>query len=499
MKKFISLTLSVLFVAVMFQAISLSVNLPSASAANNDPLLANGTVVLQPINPDAGGSGGTGCARGCSSGGSRGPQTINTGITFCWGTVQIPLVTVGYPMSATTCQKQILGDRSASLGTISLPYNATCAPMNGKSAWSIVWTENLVNKTFSYYCTYPEDPNPNTYIDTAWFYSTYDALFYQSENKAVISNGGAMASVPNNPQMYKRDGGALNGYMPADWGQFDAYRGQGLYGGATFALNTPENGGYGYYRMDLNARGSWCSKVGYQTWTGNHSADRIVCGGERAAGSARYYYSNSCSGYVNYGGNWASMPDNMNFAIGACEDFRCIVDGTLTINGTDTPLQVMRNGEGIAVKSPTIHIEHGSTSRAIGGGEFDIDGAYKVMPGSSPFNGRNPNDSNIGKQYFDMSTMDKHDINFLTNDTGPDSAWRPQGEVDTLVNFNWASSKNKSWNMKKTWRVNNAEFLVPVANSSDGSTSMQWQKEVKYCGEAISPAVTVVRSVNEAG
>lgn len=374
------------------------------------------------------------------------------------------------------------------------PIEGTC-PLGpgGTSAVSVTvkyFLQTKVGKVaLEVWCTYPPGPpNPNTVKRTVRCYIDYDAYLYQAQTKAAIASGGTRpggASNPN-PQLNLDAPGpapvqGLNNSLNMDaCGPFT--------GGATFNLNTPENGGYGYYRLDLNPRYRNCSLIGYPAWTNNTSRDRIECGGLISAGTFSNYAVSACNyNYIKYS-SYAAVPNNVNFAISACEDFRCVVDGNTTILGHTDAISVMRNGEDLPVEYATIHIEHGPTARPEGGAAgYDISATTNVADGSSPYN--KSTNVNGAKQYFQLKDTTGKRQNF--------GAWEPQGQTSDLLAFNWASDRNQTWRLERTWRVNNAEFYVPIPNNTGGGFTMGWQNEVIYCGLSTSNPVTVVRSVNE--
>lgn len=375
-------------------------------------------------------------------------------------------------------------------------------------------------------CVYPVKPVPQPLYSVVC-YLYYDSQFYQDANKSAILSGGSLVGEKygikagqvadiNNPNNYGVTIGNHLGCQTEYFSQPEKY-----------TLAYPEDGGYGYYRLHANVFATRCYVEGYPLWTDNHSKDVITsCTQPFLYQQYNTYNIYSCRvGYIQTGrGNagWAALPDNENFAVSACENFQCDAVGSLTIGGTSSPLQVMRNGENLPVIYPTIRVETGGSSKskpADGATTWEevTDAASGVLDGSSPFN--TATNVNSSKQYFALRDSENKAATFLNARSGdtvtaqnsnPQTAWQPQiinGIANSnyskgSVNFNWASAKDtktgvsKSWNMFRSFRVH-GEFLVPVTDTSGGGTSEQWQHEIKYCGNIISNSVTVVRSVNE--
>lgn len=373
-------------------------------------------------------------------------------------------------------------------------------------------------------CKYPYKPvvQPLYYVTC---FVSYDSSFYQAQTKDAIRNGGSLLETRrgmragsvadiNNPNNY---GVTVANHLNCNSDSFQTSE--------VYATKSPEEGGYGYYRLSADVQAVRCYVEGYPLWTQNHDKDRITgCTQPFLYNTYNAYAVYSCNGFISTGqGNnaWAALPDNENFAVSACEVFQCDISGTVQIGGTSNALQVMRNGENLPVTYPTVTIDTGgsATSRPANSAtswEEVTEAASGVLDGSSPFKGTNANDS---KQYFGLRGANPDNkLSFLTarngdavnsNNSNPSSAWQPRlinGVANDnyskgFVNFNWASAKDtngvaRSWNMFRSFRVH-GEFYVPIASGSDGATTMGWQKETKYCGNVISNPVTVVRSVNE--
>lgn len=366
----------------------------------------------------------------------------------------------------------------------------------------------------SYTCQYPVKVSPNTQLYSVICFTSYDSFLYQAQSKAAIQSGGSerarrlglkagTVADLNNPNNY---GVNMGNHLQCLNDVFDTFE--------QYPLDSPENGGYGYYRLQINLKAVTCNVTGYPRWTGNTSADKISCGGQAPYNNYKYYAAYSCNGFAQY--TYANLPANIDFSISACVAFNCDITGTVTISGTNGDLQVMRNGENLKVTYPNISVTADpATARwEAGTGWTDVTyGATGVVGGSSPYRGTQGTSAvNDSKQYFGLRSESNRSVSFLQATSGPvnsssnnpSSAWQVQTvngvpNIDFLngnVNYNWASAKGKTWQMFRTFRVN-GEFWVPVADDTTGNTTMQWQKEAKYCGNEKSGKITVVRSVNE--
>lgn len=430
-----------------------------------------------------------------------------------------------FPISPPSYSKQTVDNYYAAMDGISAEW----------SGMQILYLQSLTpTSVFSNIkCIYPVKPEVQAlYTVTCFLY--YDSFLYKDDSKTGIRSGGALVGTRkglkagqvadiNNPNNY---GVTVENHLNCDNDYF--------YTTEQYNLIPPEEGGYGYYRLDVKAYVTECSVEGYPSWTGNHSMDKITdCTPPKYYATYNAYAVYSCKGFAKIGDGltgWRNLPDNENFSLSACVDFRCDITGSLQIGGTTNPLQVMRNGENIPVTYPNISIAtseggtppaEGATVRPENGAtswEAVTGAASGVISGSSPFRGTNDEVNNI-KQYFGLRTANGDTkVTFLTarngdlvnkNNSNPSTAWQPQlsngvpneNFLKGFTNFNWASSKGadgipKAWNMFRSFRIH-GEFYVPVADTTSGASTMQWQKETKYCGNVISNPITVVRSVNE--
>lgn len=369
-------------------------------------------------------------------------------------------------------------------------------------------------------CVYPFKPKVQPlYSVVCLLY--YDSSFYQSLSKDAIRSGGSMVG--------KRDGLRAGQTADINLGRSNNYgvnasnhlncNNDRLTTTETYDVATPEAGGYGYYRLSAQVYATRCAVEGYPSWTQDRSKDRVTgCTDPFLYNTYNSYATYSCQGFIRTGqgaGAWAALPNNVNFAVSACEPFVCTVTGTTKIGNSDAPIQVMRNGENIPVSYPTVSIDTAGSPYARpdnGAPNWDsvTSAASGVTAGSSPFYG---NLTNSSKQYFNLRNAEDKSTTFLNarsgdsvnaNNSNPASAWQPKlsngvpnpNFSSGFVRFSWASDTNKSWNIFRTFRVS-GEFYVPIVNGSGGNTSMGWQSEDKYCGNVISNPVTVVRAVNE--
>lgn len=387
-------------------------------------------------------------------------------------------------------------------------------------SWYKVFFEATAPEVFAenVQCRYPYKPEVGPlYYVTCLLY--YDSSFYQAQNKDAIRYGGSLLDSRNGIKA-----GSVADINKGRSNNFGVNAGNHLQCSKDsfvtqeeYSLKSPETGGYGYYRLSAQVYATNCFLSGYPAWTHDRSKDVITgCTDPFQWKTFHSYAVYSCSGFNATGqgsGAWAALPNGVNFAVSACETFGCTVSGSLQIGDTSSPIQVMRNGENINVTYPSITVQASGNSRPANGAatwEAVTEAASGVVDGSSPFYGSTTNNS---KQYFNLRTADDKSVNFLNarsgdavnaNNSNPSSAWQSMllsGVANPnyskgFVRYNWASNNGQNWKMFRSFRVH-GEFYVPIASSSDGSTSMGWQKEIKYCGNVISNPVTVVRSINE--
>jgi hypothetical protein len=369
-------------------------------------------------------------------------------------------------------------------------------------------------------CVYPFKPKVQPlYTVTCLLY--YDSTFYQSLSKDAIRSGGSLVGTRNGlraGQTADINQGRGNNYGVNASNHLNCNN-DTLRTTETYDVDNPEDGGYGYYRLSAQVHATRCAVEGYPSWTQDKSKDRVTgCTDPFLYNTYNSYATYSCEGFIRTGqgsGAWAALPNNVNFAVSACEPFVCTITGTTRIGNSDLPIQVMRNGENIPVTYPTVSIDTAGSpfARPDNGApnwESVTSAASGVTAGSSPFYG---NSTNSSKQYFNLRNAEDRSTTFLSarsgdsvnaNNSNPASAWQPllingaqnPNYSNGFIRFNWASDTGKTWNMFRTFRVA-GEFYVPIVNGSGGGTSMGWQSEDKYCGNVVSNSVTVVRSVNE--
>lgn len=371
-------------------------------------------------------------------------------------------------------------------------------------------------------CVYPYKPEVKDLYSVTCFVS-YDTYFYQSQSKAgIVPPGGQLLDMHRDlpaGSVAKISTGKSNNWG-VTMGNHMNCNNDSLNGYDSYNVKSPEEGGYGYYRVSADVFAVKCFIEGYPRWTQNNSKDKIRgCTDVFKYNTFHSYAVYSCSGFLATGqgsGAWGALPNNVNFAVSACETFGCTITGSLQIGDTSSALQVMRNGENIRVRYPSVSIQASGNSRPLGASSWEevIEAASGVQENSSPFYGNSTNNS---KQYFSLRTADDKSANFLnarsagavtSANSNPSSAWQsmlingaPNPNFSNgYVRFTWASDSNKNWKMFRAFRIK-AEFFVPISNTTDGSTYMGWQEETKYCGEVsvnqLSNPITVVRSINE--
>ena len=154
-------------------------------------------------------------------------------------------------------------------------------------------------------------------------------------------------------------------------------------------------------------------------------------------------------------------------------------------------MEVMRNGDNIPVKYPSVEVVGAGARNANGTNTpvSDNNMQYKnnVSDGSSPFNGTNANASN---QYFKQ-----YKANGTTVE--PFSTWQnnPNANRDKFMRYYWASDVGKSHQLNRDHRFV-GQFLVPRSASLGGSVSMQWITDTADCPRSWSNNISVLRAVN---
>ncbi len=498
MKKFLVSLFTIILVVAALQGISVS-SASKAFASDTCPDGVSCIVTIVDLPPASGGtgSGGSGVGGGPSGGSVPVPNNFFYTYASCYY-LSSPTGIFAYPVPGSDCT----GGANSNYNSQGTLVNVTCPVSGGKAAIFITYKYQYEQDSsgtiittgdplVSYTCNYPAAPlNPNTVKNTIRCYTTYSATLYQAQTKSGISPGNGtlpQGASAVNPQSNIQAPGPGNGSINTS----NFYQCGSFTGGAQFGLNTPENGGYGYYRLDLNPRYKLCTLYGLPSWTGNNSKDHVGCGGIQSAGIFSNYAISACNyNYLHYG-NYASIPDGVNFAINACASFQCVVDGNTTVLGHTDAIQVIRNGALLPVQYATIHIVNGADSRPAPGQPWVIQAQTNVIPGSSPNNTANGTTPNSTKQYYALYDINGNRANFGT--------WEDQNNTQAQLAFNWASDTGLSWKMARTYRVTNSQFYVPVPSTTGGGSTMQWQTSVVYCGESDSNAITVVRSVNTNG
>lgn len=494
MRKILFSIFTIALVAGMLQFINV-VNAQPAYALDTIEV----TVDLAPVQTGGGSDGSRG------GGSVQAPPTM-TRTTNCWGFAgwakdsypgdgyvmpcEIPF---GTNTLATVIWLILTNNLHNNNGTI--VYN--CPPSyKGTSALQTRYTWNTdTGALISVTCLYPAEPVKPTWVATWRCATNWSSGLYQAGTKDAILNGGSMpqgASAPNGKSGSFGNSGNCpgGGYEIGGW-NFPATD--------RYNINAPQDGGYGYYRMDLRANYKICGLWGFPSWTGNHSEDEYRCTGETGYVTGRNYAVSSCNhDYTKYGNNWNALPDNEDFRLDACVSFTCKVTGSTQINGTSTPVEVMRNGEPVKITYPTIEVLADPVAMTPAGTTWDIKGATGVVDGSTPFN--SGVDANNAAQYFQLfnNFPAANKQSFLTSKTGPIGAWEPQTNTTDTLKFLWASNTGQSWKAYRTWKIDNAQFYIYTPGSTNGGNgSKTWQQQDVYCGYEPSNPVKVVRGANE--
>jgi hypothetical protein len=398
-------------------------------------------------------------------------------------------------------------------GADSITIYVPCAPRNGVPAVRVDWKfshENGKHRTIpagryiEHTCVYPEPPKP--YVKQTWeCATTWTSSLYQSSTKNGILNGGSMPQGASSPN--PRSGRFQSSSQCPGGGE--RIPPSGIQINISFNLNSPENGGYGYYRQDLLANKKTCGVRGI---AGTTSQDVIFCESGTSQQRTSTYYVSSCDYTFTRFTSWNPLPNNVNFALDACVTFTCVVDGRLRINDTQASIQVMRNGEPVKVSYPQITVQADPANMKPSGTTWNIQAATGVISSSTPYNTNV--DINSSKQYFSLhrgwNATNPNNFgvrqNFIKSrqDSATNGAWETQNQTTDTIRFYWASdsetgvSTNKAFRLYRAYRIVDAQFLVKSpSNTNDYSGNRSWQRKTVYCGYAQSNHVTVVRGANQ--
>lgn len=330
----------------------------------------------------------------------------------------------------------------------------------------------------SYICHFgAESVNRNTILETRTCYVSYDAALYQSQNKSTIRSGGSIVGGAASPNPRNNQPNSIHS-ANITLANFNLCG--GLDANPVFGLNRPDQGGNAYYRASIQTYSKVCSKIGFQRYLGDTSADRIQCGATSPAGNYSTYAVNACNyNYVKVGANHGALPNNVNFAVSACSNFQCSAVGT-KIGGTDQPVQVMRNGANVSVLFANLNVNHDAGVRNI----TNIQRNTTVVGGSSPFNGT---DANAGNQYFQLQNEKGSRLKF--------GQWESGSNVNRNLVFYWASDQGKNFKLTSNYKFD-GEFYVYAAGNTNGGGGYVWAKDTINCANSVSNPVTVTRSVN---
>lgn len=319
-----------------------------------------------------------------------------------------------------------------------------------------------------------------------------------SQNRAAIQTGGTSTNqppvvrVPDNsrqPWTNKVNGEAqLNDcttYIP--------------YSAALNLQNEP----YAYYRLQANGLTQYWQQYIWDTaWTGG----RPISAEWRASSvrdlwDARYsVYTCSLNGGspVNYP-SYGALPASVNFKESACPQVQwsCDIPRSPEINGTGLATTVMRDGTLVPLRLPGVNLSGPSirdvTTKSNGAVNGDnLSYRLSVNDNSSPFLGTDPN---ANKQYFTLFNQNgtvREAFNSWSKD--------PNANINKYMSYYWSSDNGKTWSLTYSARVDQAEFYVPVVNTSDGGVFYDWRQDENLdCGSRASNQVTVIRSVNSQG
>lgn len=163
-----------------------------------------------------------------------------------------------------------------------------------------------------------------------------------------------------------------------------------------------------------------------------------------------------------------------NFDPAQCarNSWQCDVRGELQVQGTSTPVEVMRDGTHLPVTFPRFDVNGNGVRNAVKSTITEVD-TSKV----TPVNGSDPNGA---KQYFDAE---------WTWNT-----WRAYDPNEKWLAFYWSTDQGKPFIFSQRYRFS-GQFYVPVSGSINGGTHYEWVDGAAECGiTKNSNQVTVLRS-----
>lgn len=264
--------------------------------------------------------------------------------------------------------------------------------------------------------------------------------------------------------------------------------------------------GHAYYRLQGTANYQMYQYYIWDTsWTGGVKlrADVKALGGvgtevRKVFGTHRCDVNPAWKQYDSF-----NLLPVVNFKASDCakdvlKNYKCVIPHDPRINGVSTNIEVMRDGNYLPINMGGVNISGSGVrdtySHKMGAVE-DKNMSYmvKVLPGSSPLNGPNMNDT---KQYFELWKNTK------TIETNWNS-WisEPNTNKTSYITYYWSSDKGTSWKMTYQAKLNSADFAVKFQDRTNSPTYDKWITETNVPCDTVktSNAVTVLRSVSSEG
>lgn len=337
----------------------------------------------------------------------------------------------------------------------------SCAPRGASASNGRVTVfyqdPNTGRRTYAwYYCLYPNEAPVESLKGSGKVNTSAVASFYQTGSSANASqvrnyNGGGQLS--NTSGLIDRGVNLANPEAYVGWWQPN-FTGRT----ATKANGDPV---YGFYRLDWRMNYRICEKWAYPSWLG--VPPRYDCSRTGVDTSATpYTYACNFNPPLVEG----VRADGL-FTPSACEPrWVCDITEDTTVGGQPAALTVMRNGEQLPVRFPTV--------------------------GVSGTNIRNPTDW----RYYNAPVRD---VSPTLNYVESSWAWNTWDSYrqDGTISFRWASAKagqGFEWNTRFRFT---SQFYLPTQTTIGGAPTYRWVTGTAECPQVVdSPKVEVVRAVN---
>lgn len=452
------------FLVLTGAALSLTLSETSAHAVNCGAAecYADSTVRGESNWEDTASSGGSGSTGGGGGGHSSSDFVMTVRTCDSWLPVGGGQSTGTYPAENSNRYNCSFADGGAYTGSGGEIW-FSCAPRSDRASNGRVTVfyqdPNTGRRTYAwYYCLYPTDA-----------YAPIERL--QGSGKIYTGGQGSFfltGTSPNASQVRTYNGGGnlsnTSGYISrnVNLANPEAYTGawQPSFTGRT---STKSNGDpdYGFYRLDWRLDYRICEKWAYPSWLGVPA--RYDCSRTGVDTSATpYTYACNFNPPLVEG-----VRSDGLFIPSACEPrWVCDISGDTTVGGQPDALTVMRNGEQLPVRFPSV--------------------------GVSGTNVRNATDW----RYFNAPLRDVSPTLNYVESSWAWSTWDSYRQDGTIA-FRWASVKTGQgfeWNTRFRFT---AQFYLPTQTVVGGSPTYRWVTGTAECPQTVdSPKVEVVRAVN---